>query len=97
MATESDLERQCRLHAQSLGGYLLKIRIPGTRGFHDRLLLLPPGYVAFIEFKHPGGRGRKSAPQTLWQHRLEALAIPAFEISAYADFCTLCHKRGLRQ
>lgn len=93
MATESDLERQCRRHAQSLGGYLLKIRTPGTRGFHDRLLLLR-GYTCFIEFKHPSGSGRKSAPQASWQKRLEALSIPACEINSYDDFITLCHKRG---
>ena len=93
MPRESDLERQCRLHAQAAGGYLLKTRTPGTRGFHDRLLLLPPGFVAFIEFKHPGGTGRKSTAQALWQRRLEALGHVACTIDRFADFAVLCQKR----
>lgn len=92
MAKESDLERQCRQHAYAAGGYLLKIRTPGTRGFHDRLLLLP-SFSAFIEFKHPGGTGRKSTAQALWQKRLEALAIPACMIDRFDDFRILCRER----
>jgi hypothetical protein len=93
MATESDLEKKCRLCAENVGGRLLKIRTPGTRGFHDRLLLLP-GYCAFIEFKSPKGTGRKSVMQHHWQRFMDAMGIPAFEVASYSHFHSICRNRG---
>jgi hypothetical protein len=93
MALERDLEKKCRTYAEAQGGRLLKIRTPGTRGFHDRLLILPR-FAAFLEFKHPKGTGRKSAMQLHWQTYLTAMGIPAWEVASYTQFCAICRKRG---
>ena len=67
MAYEADLEAWCRMRALQNGGYLLKWTSPGNRGVPDRILLMPR-FIAFIEFKSPGGV--LSALQGVWLDRL---------------------------
>lgn len=66
MTTEASIEQACRRYAQSFGWVLLKIQ--GTKGYPDRLLISPHGRVAFIEFKRPG-----AVPSLLQQHILTLL------------------------
>lgn len=69
MSRESTIEKQCRLHIQRLyRGELMKWVSPGNAGVPDRILFLPNGVVAFIEFKRPG---EELEPlQAWWQRRL---------------------------
>ena len=49
---ESNIERRCVKLADDNGCTLLKLQ--GTMGWPDRLLLRPNGTSMFIEFKRPG-------------------------------------------
>ena len=57
-AVETELVRRVR----ALGGRAEKVVVLGSRGFFDRLLVLPGGRVIFAECKRPKG-GRLSAHQ----------------------------------
>jgi len=51
---ESKLESNCRKLAIEAGCKFLKIQ--GTKGWPDRLVVAPNGRVAFVEFKSATGR-----------------------------------------
>jgi hypothetical protein len=63
-AVETELVKRVR----ALGGRAEKVTVLGTRGFFDRLLVLPGGRIIFAECKRPKG-GRLSA------HQIERLRI----------------------
>lgn len=48
-ALESELVRQVR----ALGGKCEKVQVIGKRGWPDRFVVLPGGYVALVELKRP--------------------------------------------
>lgn len=53
---ESKIEADCRKMVENYGGRMPKWVSPGNRGVPDRLVLLPGGYAAYVEFKKPGGK-----------------------------------------
>lgn len=82
---EADLEERCRLLVKARGGELLKFKSPGNKGVQDRLLLLPGGFMALIEFK----RAKKSKFQPLqlfWHKRVLDLGHRAWIVSDYKTF-----------
>lgn len=81
---EKDLEAWCRKKVIAAGGHMLKWVSPGTRGVPDRIVLLPGGYVAFVEFKTPNGR--MSSLQDVWQRRLSSLGFRAYVIDDKKTF-----------
>lgn len=90
MAGEANLENRCRKYAQQRGGELLKFKSPGNKGIHDRILLMPKGFVAFVEFKNPNKRGRMEPLQEYWQKRFTQLEIRTYIIDSFSDFKALC-------
>ena len=66
VSSEASLEQKCRGIAESRGFILLKIK--GSRGWPDRLLLRSGGRVTWIEFKKPG-----EVPRPLQVYHLEQL------------------------
>ena len=84
MAYEADLEKWCREHTVKRGGYLLKWVSPGNKGVPDRLLFMPFGQIAFIEFKAP--KGKVSSLQEVWQARLTLLGFDAYVVSDKEHF-----------
>lgn len=51
--SEASLEKWCKGRAMTVGAVLLKWVSPGQAGVSDRILIIPGGVVAFIEFKSP--------------------------------------------
>lgn len=88
MARESNLERRCRLETEKRGGKLFKFISPGNKGVHDRLLVMPHGILAFIEFK----RSEKAEVQPLqdyWQKWFTQRRHRAYRIHQFNDFMKL--------
>ena len=81
---ESYIERNCREITRAQGGQLLKLSPTGQTGIPDRLLLLPGGRVAFVEFKDR--RGRLSELQRWWLHLLAGLGFPVYTCRSSARF-----------
>lgn len=55
MPVEKHVEQTFRRKLKSLRCVCLKLSPEGTRGYPDRLILLPGGTVLFVELKRPGG------------------------------------------
>jgi hypothetical protein len=52
---ERSIERSFVRRAEALGCKTRKLNGPGHVAWHDRLVLVPGGEFALIEFKRPGG------------------------------------------
>jgi len=90
MALEKDLETRCRLLVEKRGGKLFKWKSPGNKGIHDRIVVLPEGYVAFCEFKKPSGRFQPLQPY--WQKWFRERGHRTYVIDNYADFMKILPK-----
>ena len=53
---ESQIEARLSRGVKQAGGLCLKWVSPGCTGVMDRIVLLPGGWVIFVELKQPGGR-----------------------------------------
>ena len=54
---ESEVERHLRVRAEAEGGRCVKFLPDFSRGFPDRIVLLPHGVLVWVETKRPvGGR-----------------------------------------
>ena len=60
---EAALERLCCKKVRAVGGLARKLKDVGTRGWPDRMMLLPGGRIFFTEFKRPGGQSLLSSQQ----------------------------------
>jgi len=52
---ESEIEKYLRVKVSQAGGVTEKVTVLGSRGFFDRLVLLPGGNIIFAEIKKPRG------------------------------------------
>lgn len=71
---EKDIEKKLRTMVEAHGGKCLKWVCPGWTGVPDRIVLLPGGWIAFVETKRPKG-GRLSPMQIKWSHWLHDLGF----------------------
>ena len=55
---EKIIERKFVQAVKAMGGIALKFTSPGVDGMPDRLVILPIGYIAFVEVKAPGLKPR---------------------------------------
>lgn len=62
---ERDIEKLLVARVRALGGSAEKFTSPGRRSVPDRLVILPPGRVIFVELKSPG---KKPTPAQLRDH-----------------------------
>ncbi len=79
---EKDIEKDLVRAVKDLGGLALKFISPGNRGVPDRIVLLPPGRVYFVELKAPG---RPYGPlQRWWRDKLRVLGFKVYKIDSAA-------------
>ena len=64
---EESIEQKLTLMVKKRGGICPKFVSPGFDGVPDRIVLLPGGYIAFVEVKAPG---EKSRPLQISRHKL---------------------------
>ncbi len=64
---EKTIERKLTVAVKKAGGIAVKFVSPSFDGMPDRLVLLPDGFIAFVELKAPGKRPR---PLQEARHRL---------------------------
>ena len=55
---EKSIEQKLIKAVKAMGGIAPKLTSPGFDGMPDRLVLLPKGYVGFVEVKAPGRKPR---------------------------------------
>jgi hypothetical protein len=72
---ESDLEADVIAWANSQGGYALKLKIDGQRGFPDRTIFLPGSQLIIPELKKPNKNDGGSVNQKKWVRRLSELGF----------------------
>lgn len=71
--TEKELELMLVKEVKRRGGRAYKFISPGINGVPDRLVLLPKGYIGFVEVKAPG---KKMRPNQIKRKReLESLGF----------------------
>lgn len=64
---EKAIEQKLVQAVKKVGGLAIKFTSPGLDGMPDRLVILPMGYVAFVEVKAPGVKPR---PLQVKRHEL---------------------------
>ena len=81
---EKDIEARCKKLAEAEGGRLYKWISPGCDGVPDRILILPGGYLAFVEFKAWGKR--PTAQQERRHQELRELGQTVHVVYSVEDF-----------
>lgn len=84
MHTEHAIEKYLVSSVESLGGVCEKIISAGSRGYFDRVAVLPGGRVLFIECKKPRG-GRVSAHQKARHQSYVRLGATVVIVKSLAD------------
>ena len=78
---EADVEKYLVAEVARRGGVAEKMKAIGTRGFFDRLLVLPGGRVIFVELKRPA-RGRLSMHQKLRHNAYVRLGAEVYVVAS---------------
>lgn len=81
---EKDIERKLVDTVKRHGGKCPKWVSPGWAGVPDRLVLLPGGWIIFVETKRPKG-SRVAALQKKWRQWLEDLGFMVRHVYNEAD------------
>jgi hypothetical protein len=76
---EKEIEQKLRKLVEHHGGRCLKLVCLSFAGFPDRTILLPHGYIIFVETKRPKG-GVYSALQDKWRDWLLKLGFTYWRI-----------------
>lgn len=74
MTREASIEGYLRERVKDVGGLCIKLNPAGLVGIPDRLILLPGGWVCFVEVKKPRG-GVIGRMQFVWRDRLLDLGV----------------------
>jgi len=73
---ENIIEEELVRRVRALGGRAEKVTVLGTRGFFDRIVVLPGGKVIFVECKRPkGGRLSPHQIQRIAHYRVLGAAV----------------------
>ena len=71
---EASVETYLRSRVTDAGGLCIKLSPAGYVGIPDRLVVLPGGWICFVEVKKPRG-GRIGKMQFWWRERLIELGV----------------------
>ena len=85
---ESGLEQSLTRAVKQMGGRAFKWVSPGETGVPDRIVILPGGYVIFVELKRPGRVDGRSPRQKKIFRVLSALGCEVWLINDLDDFKT---------
>ena len=80
---EKELERKLVKRMEQAGCMALKFTSPGHAGVPDRLLLLPGGFVVFVELKREGAKPRPL--QEFMLNKLKKMGFRCLVISTEAE------------
>lgn len=78
---EADVERYLVAEVAKRGGIAEKMKALGSRGFFDRLLVMPGGRIIFIELKRPA-RGRLSMHQKMRHNAYGRLGAEVYVVAS---------------
>ena len=81
---ESAVERELARRVHALGGRCEKVTVIGSRGFFDRIVVLPGGRIFWVEVKRPRG-GKLSEHQKKYRDVYTALGVVVVLIKNSAD------------
>jgi hypothetical protein len=85
---ENALEQELVRRVHQLGGICEKVTVLGTRGFFDRIVVLPGGRIVFVELKRPKG-GRMSPHQILRAAAYKSLGAAVLLVKSREDIDAL--------
>ena len=80
---ESAIERYLVEQVAKVGGRAYKWVSPGNRGVPDRIVILPDGFIVFVELKAPGGRLRPE--QKVQRKKIVDMCHPYVLLQSKAD------------
>jgi hypothetical protein len=86
--TERLLQQQVLTAAKKRGIFAVKTEAVGRRGFPD-VTLIAGGRVVFVELKHPNGRGKLSALQSMMIEDMRAHGAEVHVMDSLSDCLTL--------
>lgn len=85
---EKDIEKYLRLEIKKIGGLALKFVSPGFTGIPDRIILLPFGFIVFVEAKDIGKKLRRR--QEYVKKQFEDLGFKVYKIDNKQQVKELC-------
>lgn len=88
LVIEKDIETRLKKRVEDLGGKCIKFNAVSEGGIPDRIVVLPPGQVAFVELKRPRG-GRLSPIQKYQIEKLRSLGCVVEVVKNYDDIESL--------
>jgi hypothetical protein len=98
---ESAIETELVQRVRAIGGVAEKVTVQGSRGYFDRVVVLPGGMVVFVEVKRPKG-GVVAAHQQMRAERYRLLGAVVALVKDSGDIDQLigvferAHKRKAR-
>ena len=84
LIVEKDIELFLKKRVEHIGGRCLKFPATFEEGIPDRLVILPPGRIAFVELKRPKG-GRLSKIQKYQIAKLKDLGCRVYVVKNYEE------------
>lgn len=87
-ARESAIEAELLRQVTAMGGRCEKVTVLGSRGFFDRLVVLPGGRIIFVELKRPRG-GVVALHQKIYARDYKALGAEVALVKNQADIVRL--------
>ena len=89
---ESVIERRLTIETKKCGGMAVKFVSPGFNGMPDRILLMPGGFMAFVELKAPGKKLRPL--QERRKEQLEGLGFRVYVVDGVEQIRNLLEEMG---
>ena len=86
---ESEFEKEVVRWVKEQGGMALKLKNE-ERGFPDRTIILPQGFIAFGELKRAGTSSKKYHMQEVWVNTLKKFGFPAGFCETLDEVKDLC-------